>query len=95
MHRAPDPNGRTGVEQPSWGSILAGYAAIPGVLVTLWAVSNPIAALTVLLAGVAVRRGAPRAAAAVRCVRVCREFTVDLGGRLRITVAKPPVDDVA
>lgn len=95
MHRAPDPSDRTGVEQPSWGSILAGYAAIAGVLATLWAVSNPVAALTVVLAGVAVRRGAPRATAAVRCVRVCREFTVDLGGRLRITVAKPPVDDVA
>ncbi|MXR40206.1 hypothetical protein GRX01_02380 [Halobaculum sp. WSA2] len=94
MHRAPDPNGRTGVEQSSWGSVLAGYAVIAGVLASLWAVSNPIAALTVLLAAVAVRRGAPRAAAAVRCVRVCREFTVDLGGRLRITLTKPPVDDV-
>ncbi|QZP36356.1 hypothetical protein [Halobaculum magnesiiphilum] len=95
MHRAPDPSDRTGIEQPSWRSILAGYVLIAGLLASLWAVSNPAAALTLLLAGVAVRRGTPRAAAAVRCVRVCREFTVDLGGRLRITVAKPPVDDAA
>ena len=95
MHGPPDPSDRRGIEQPSWRSVLAGYVLIAGVLASLWAVSNPVAGLRLVLAGVAARIGAPRAAAGVRCLRVCREFTVVLGDRLRITVRKPPLDDVA
>ncbi|WP_435065319.1 hypothetical protein [Halobaculum sp. EA56] len=95
MHRPPDPSDRTGIERPSWRSIVAGYAVVVAGLAALWAVSNPVAGATVLAAAGAVRLGAPRVAGAVRCLRVCREFTVDLGGRLRITVTRPPVDDGA
>ncbi|SHH44638.1 hypothetical protein [Halobaculum gomorrense] len=95
MHRPPDPSDRTGTEQPGWQGILAGYALIGAALASLWSMSYPAAAASILAAAAVVRLGAPRVAAAVRCLRVCREFTVDLGGRLRITVTRPPVDDGA
>lgn len=95
MSGPPDPRDRTDFEQPTWRSILAGYAPLAGVLLSLWIVSNPIAGAVGLTAAAGLFLGARRAAELARCFRVCREFTVDLGGSLRITVTNARVDDAS
>jgi hypothetical protein len=92
MYAPPDPRDRTGIEQPTWRSVLAGYLLLAVLLLALWTVSNPLAGTAVLATVVGLSVGARRAAALVRCLRVCREFTVDLGRGVSITVTNAGVD---
>ncbi len=62
-----------------------------GVL-SLLAIARPLAAAGVLAAVVGPSLAARRAAALARCLRVCGEFTVDLGGSVRVTVTRTGVE---
>lgn len=93
MHRAPDPRDRTGIERLSWRSVLAGYAVMAVLLLSLWAISHPVAGAAVIVAVVGLHAAARRAVRLARCLRVCREFTVDLGGRVRVTVTRTGAGD--
>ncbi|WP_226005584.1 hypothetical protein [Natrinema salinisoli] len=94
MSRPPfDPRYRPAVEQPSWERVLASYALVPALLFLLWAISQPHAAIVVLTATVALFLVARRSLGLARCLSDCGGFSVDLGGKLRITIARPQVDD--
>ena len=93
MHGPLDPRSRSDFGQPTWRSILTGYALIAALFLSLWIASNPIAGTVGLTAAVGLFVGARRTAGLVRCLRVCREFTVDLGGSLQITITNTRVDD--
>jgi hypothetical protein len=95
MSRPPfDPRYRPAVEQPSWEGVLASYALVPALLLLLWLISQPRTATVVLTATAGVLLGVRRALELARCVSDCGGFSVDLGGKLRITIAQPHADDL-
>lgn len=79
--------------RPDWQGVLTGYALVASIPLVLWAVEYPSAAIaalvTVLGLVAAVRRGSRLA----RCLYGCRPLTVDLAGRVRITITRPHTDD--
>ena len=93
MYAPPNPRYHTDFKHPGWRGVLAGYALLATGVLSLWAVSNPTAGAVALAAALGLFVGVRRAAALVRCLRVCREFTVDLGGSVRITVTRTSAND--
>lgn len=93
MTRPPGTRYRTGPQEPTWRSILAAYAVAAAIPALFWLVSYPLAGVAAIAAIVALRAGARRTAGLVRCFRECRGIAFDLGGRVRITVTNPSVDD--
>jgi len=93
MTRPPDPRFRSRPKNPSWQDVLVSYALVAAVPVLFWVASNPLAGVVGLAAALALRAGARRGAALVRCLRDCGEFAVDLGEALRVTVTRPPADE--
>lgn len=89
MHRLPfDPPSR----RPTWRGAAAGLALVAAVPPTLWAFENPLAAAALLALAVGLVAGARRVAWLARCLRDCDGLRVDLPGRVRVTIARPPAD---
>lgn len=85
MPRPPDPRYRPPPEEPTWGSILTGFAMVAAIPLFLWVATNPLAGvLLATLAGLVV--GARRAVHLARCAPACRQLTVDLGRTVQVIV---------
>lgn len=94
MSRPPfDPRHRPAVEQPSWRGILVSYALIPVVFLSLWGISHPLTATVIIVATVCLLLTLRRTLNLARCLSNCGGFSIDLGGKIRITIARPQVDD--
>ncbi len=85
----PDPRYHLAPDEPTLQSILAAYAVVAAFPLLLWVISNPLAGAVTVLTTVTLITGARRAVVLVRCFYECQGFTVDLGGKVRITVAQP------
>lgn len=81
------------VDQPTWRSVLAAYAVMAAVPLSLFAVSNPLAGTAVFASLGALAVGARRTATLVECFHECQGFAFDVAGRVRITVAQPSSGD--
>lgn len=60
----------------------------------LWVISQPLAGAVVLSSGIGLLVGVRRASRLIRCFSDCDGFAFDLGGRIRISIRQPHVDDV-
>ncbi len=90
MHVPPtDPTSR----RPDGRTILTGYALVAAVPVVLWAVEYPSTAVAALVIVVSLVAATRRASRVVRCLYGCRPLTVDLAGRVRLTITRPHTDD--
>lgn len=81
-----DPRDRSATKQPTWRNVLAAYALLAAIGLSLWAVSNPVAGAGVIVAIAGISLGARRVVELVRCLRECREFAFDFVGDVRVTV---------
>jgi hypothetical protein len=94
MIRPPlDPRDRPLVDRPTWQSVVASYALVAAIPFLLWLVSSPVAGTVTLAAIAGLFVGGRRAHRLVRCFYDCQQFTVDLLGRARITVAQTPANE--
>lgn len=94
MHGPPlDPRYRPPTEQLTWKKVLASYATMAAIPVALWVVSRPLAGTAALAAVVGLVVVGRRAYRLARCFHDCRGFTIDLGGKARVTVAQIPTDE--
>jgi len=94
MSRPPlDPRDRPPIESPTWQSVLLSYGLVAVIPLLLWVVSQPVAGIVTLggIAGLFI--GGRRAYRLIRCFYNCQEFTFDLLGRARITVAQIPATE--
>ncbi|MDS0474078.1 hypothetical protein [Natrinema sp. 1APR25-10V2] len=90
MHVPPtDPASR----RTDWQAILTGYALVAAVPVVLWAVENPATAVATLGVVVGLAVAARPAWRLAHCLYGCRPLTVDLAGRVRLTITRPRTDD--
>lgn len=94
MQRKPHTlDGRPTTDRPTRQRLTAADLAVVAVPVLLWAVANPLTALVVTAAlataVVAFRLALSRARRLAECVRECCCATVDVGGRVRITLSRP------
>lgn len=90
MHVPPtDPAAR----RPDWRAILTGYALVALVPLGLWAAENPLTAVVTLVTVVALVAAVRRGSRLARCLYGCRPLTVDLAGRVRLTITRPHTDD--
>ena len=94
MYRPPlDPRYSPTPGDASWTSILTSYTIAIALFGLMVLVSHPLA-ITVLLASIVgmalVARGA---VGLLRCFHECGEFSVDLGGRVRIAITQTSTDD--
>lgn len=88
MDRPPrDPTARPNRPVSTGRRILAGFVLLGLALLGTWVASNPIVG-AVVASVVAIALVGPRVAKAGRCLAVCREVTIDLGGLATITVRR-------
>lgn len=93
MYRPPpEDRARLVPEEPSWQRVVESYALVAAFFLVLWAVSNPLVGTVVIITLAGASLVAPRAIGLVRCLSRCREITVQLGRRFRITIVRGPVD---
>lgn len=93
MKRSLDRERDRAQRETSWRSVLSGYVLLAVFFVGLVAVSYPLdTALALSVAG-GLFVGARHAVRLGRCLRDCGAFSLDLGGRVRITVARTDLDD--
>lgn len=91
MVRPPlDPRERPLAESLTWQSIAVSYALMAVIPLLLWAVSRPLAGSVLLVGAASLFIGGRRAYRLRRCFYDCQEFTFDVLGRARITVAQIP-----
>lgn len=90
-----DPRDVPTADEPSWARILVGYAAIPAVLLILWGASRPLAALVALTAFAVLTVAVRRTSRLAQCFYECERMVFDLGGRVRITIRQPAVEETA
>lgn len=90
-----DPRDVPTVDEPSWARILVAYAAIPAVLLIMWGASRPLAAVVVLASFAVLTTAVRRTSRLVQCFYECERMVFDLGGRVRITIRQPVVDETA
>lgn len=93
MYRPPsDPRDHPAFDRPRRWSLLTGYALVAAFFLSLWVVSHPLAGAVVLAAIVGSFVGVRRASELARCFHDCGGFSFDLGGRVRITIARTDAD---
>lgn len=83
-----EPRATLSPDPPTARSIVAGYLVVAGVVLLLWAASDPLAGTVALVVAGVTLVAVRRAARLVRCLRVCGGFTLDLAGGLRVTVSR-------
>jgi len=94
MYKPPrDPRDRPLIEQPTWQRVFVSYAMIAVIFLLIWGVSQPRAGVVVLAAIVGLFIGGRRAYRLTRHFYDCREFTFELGGKIKITVTQLPTGD--
>lgn len=79
---------RSTLQRPTWRTVAGSYAALAALLLSLWAVGDPLAAGLAVAATAALRAVTRRAVWLYRCLQDCRELTVDVAGRVEITVTR-------
>ncbi|WP_232686381.1 hypothetical protein [Halobacterium zhouii] len=94
MHEPPStPRNGPLVDQPTWRGVLAVYAVMAAVPLSLFTASNPLAGAAVVASLGALAVSARRTATLVECFNECQGFAFDVAGRVRITVAHPSNSD--
>lgn len=70
-----------------------GYLMVAAFPVFLWVLSNRLTGITVLTVSAVLVVIVRRALKLIRCFYRCGGFTFDIGGRVRIMISQPCVDD--
>lgn len=83
-----DPRASPVPDEPTWRGILVSYAAMVAVPLALWFVSQPVVGTVALAGVVGLFVGTRRAYGLVRCLSDCGGFAFDLGGAVRVTIAR-------
>lgn len=83
----------TGTE-PTWRSLLASYLLMAAVPALIWTGNHPLTGVAVLSTAVGLTIGVRRASELARCLSDCGGFSVDLAGRVRVTVTQTNATDV-
>lgn len=65
------------------------YLLLAAVPAGLWVAANPVTGGAIVAIGVVALLGARHVRGLVRCLVVCRQLTVDLGGVVEVTVTRP------
>lgn len=77
------------IERLTWRDLLASYAMIPGFVVMLWAISYPLTGVLALATLAGLSLGGRRLLDLRRCLDDCGRVVFDLGGQVRISIARP------
>lgn len=93
MYRPPRAlRDSTVADRTSRGGLPAGYALMAAFPLLLLVIAHPVAGSLLFAALLGTVLAARRVRRLVRCLYECGGFAFDLGGRVRITVARPHCD---